>query len=392
MRVLSITHNFPRNQEDYVGSFVLNQYRGLPEDFKVDVVCPQATGLSDDDSFYDIHVHRIKYWFAGGQNFFYGSLTYKVKNPINWLKLFIYMIRCFFYCKKHISQYDLINAHWWLPNGIIAWMLNKTKGIPYVVTSHGTDVSMVRKYKFLRPLALKVLRNAKYTNVVSTFVQGIVDDTLKLDNVYKRSMPFNSELFSYKQVKQEDKIIAFGRLVKRKGFEYLVRGYKEVFEKHKIPLEIYGEGPEYQNLRNLIDELKLQEAVKLRGSIAENKDVPEVIRKAKIFVLPSIVDQRLEVEGLGLVILEAMACGVPVISTNSQGITDIITHKKNGFLVPQKNPKELADAINMLLDSPEIRQKFISEGLKTIENFSIPTVGREFADLFKRAAERNKHG
>jgi glycosyltransferase involved in cell wall biosynthesis len=386
MRVLSITHNFPRNSEDYVGSFVLNQYRGLPEDCRVDVVCPQAVGLPVDDSFYDIHVHRIKYWFSGGQNFFYGSLTYKIKNPINWLKLFIYMAACFFYCRKRISQYDVINAHWWLPNGIIAWILNKTCGIPYVVTSHGTDVSMVRKYKFLRPLALKVLRKAKYTNVVSTFVQGIVDETLKLDNVYKRSMPFNSELFSFKPVEQENKIIAFGRLVKRKGFEYLVMGYKDVFDRHKIPLEIYGEGPEHQNLRNLIDERGLQDAVKLMGRIKENKDVPEVIRRARIFVLPSIVDQRLEVEGLGLVILEAMACGVPVISTNSQGITDIITHDQNGYLVPQKDPEALAEAINKLLESPEIRERYIREGLKTVQKFSIPTVGREFGELFKKAA------
>jgi glycosyltransferase involved in cell wall biosynthesis len=122
------------------------------------------------------------------------------------------------------------------------------------------------------------------------------------------------------------------------------------------------------------------------GRIEKNKDVPDVIRKAKLFVLPSIVDQRLEVEGLGLVLLEAMACGVPIISTNSQGITDVISHDVNGFLVPQKDPKALTEAIEMLLNSPEKRKKYIEEGFKTVEKFSIPTVGREFAGLLRKAA------
>ncbi|HEQ98226.1 MAG TPA: glycosyltransferase family 4 protein [candidate division Zixibacteria bacterium] len=386
MRVLSLTHNFPRFEEDYVGSFVLNQYRGFPSDFEVDVICPQAVDVPKSDEFYGIKVKRIKYWFESGQDFFYGSLTYKIKNPINMLKLFSYIISCFIYCKKHIKEYDVIHAHWWLPNGIIAWLLNSVSGKPYVITSHGTDVSIVRKYKFLKPFAQKILEKAAYTNVVSTFVEGIVDETLDLNNVYRRSMPFNSELFKYKPVEQENKIIGFGRLVKRKGFEYLVQGYREIYDKFGVPLEIYGEGPEKENLIRTAKEYNVEDAVRFMGRIEKNKDVPDVIRKARLFVLPSIVDQRLEVEGLGLVLLEAMACGVPIISTNSQGITDVITHDVNGYLVPQKDSRALTEAIEMLLNSPEKRKKYIEEGFKTVEKFSIPTVGREFAELLKKAA------
>jgi len=101
-----------------------------------------------------------------------------------------------------------------------------------------------------------------------------------------------------------------------------------------------------------------------------------------VFVLPSIIDSGGETEGLGMVILEAMKSGLPVIASSVGGIIEIIKNEENGLLVPPKDPKSIAVAIEKLLSDSELRKKFIENSKKTLEEFLPQTIAHQHLDIY----------
>ena len=129
----------------------------------------------------------------------------------------------------------------------------------------------------------------------------------------------------------------------------LIKSVKEVLKIHdNVKLTIVGTGPLENQIKNLIKELGLERTVKIISNVSDERLV-EFYNSSDIFVLPSIVDSQGNTEGLGVVLLEAMACNVPVIASNIGGIPDIVHDNINGILVPQKDILELSKTINELI-------------------------------------------
>ena len=178
-------------------------------------------------------------------------------------------------------------------------------------------------------------------------------------------------------------ILSVGRLIDWKGTKYLITAMKEIIK--KIPnakLVIGGIGPEKENLEKLTEELKLKNNVIFTGYI-EDIDLLKYYASSDIFVLPSI-NLNGHTETLGVVLLEAMACGTPVIGSNVGGIPDIIKDGYNGFLVSEKSPEDLADKIIELLSNKELAEEFATNGLKTVqEKFSWISVTERFIEVYE---------
>ena len=170
------------------------------------------------------------------------------------------------------------------------------------------------------------------------------------------------------------KIISIGRLHALKGYEYLLKAFKLLRESGiNANLIILGEGPERENLENLARNLGIDSHVILTGF----KENPyKYMKNSDIFVLPSLS------EAFGCAIIEAMACGIPVIATRCSGPVDIITKDVNGLLVPVKDEKALANAIINLIMDKEKAKKLSEEGIKRVKDFDVKKIVNEYEKVF----------
>lgn len=186
-----------------------------------------------------------------------------------------------------------------------------------------------------------------------------------------------SKIPQTKEKRGAGQIVSVGRLSQEKGFSYLVDAFVRV--KEKVPeakLDIIGEGPEREKIELQIAKLNLETSVRLLGSLPHD-EVIRAMRKAELFVLPSVA------EGLGIVFIEAQACGTPVIGTNVGGIPDVIIHEETGLLVPPRDAQALAQAMVMLLENKALAQRLATEAQQQASRFAWPRIVESYDQLYK---------
>jgi glycosyltransferase involved in cell wall biosynthesis len=195
--------------------------------------------------------------------------------------------------------------------------------------------------------------------------------------------PKNEEVFQ---------ILSVGYLIERKGFKYLIKAVKKVLKEYNnVTLKIIGSGPLKNKLQYLITELKLVNQVKLIGNVSDN-ELLHLYNSSDLFILPSITDTQGNTEGLGVVLLEAMACELPVIGSKVGGIPDIIIDNETGLLVNEKDILELSMKIKYLIDNKELRQKLATNGLNRVnKKFSWNQVMNSYLNIYKKTLLTKKN-
>jgi colanic acid/amylovoran biosynthesis glycosyltransferase len=178
-------------------------------------------------------------------------------------------------------------------------------------------------------------------------------------------------------------IMAVGRLIAKKGFADLIRVCRLLRDRGKVfRCEIIGEGPLEQELREQIAQLHLQDCVELPGTKPQH-EIREHLAAASAFVLPSVVDPDGGMDNLPTVIMEAMAAGLPVVSTSVGGIPEMVIPNETGFLVQPGDVAALAGAIERLLDDTGLARRFGERGFqRASELFSIEKNVHELCALF----------
>lgn len=171
-------------------------------------------------------------------------------------------------------------------------------------------------------------------------------------------------------------VIAAGRYVDQKGFDRLISAWQKVASRHPDwVLKIYGDGGGRESLQQQITELGLSENCILEHSVS---DIAVKFQESSIFVLSS------RYEGFGLVIVEAMSCGLPVVSFACHcGPRDIITEGTDGFLVPEGDIDELAEKINLLIEEDHFRRKMGKMARLKAEKYRIEEIGTQWITLFE---------
>jgi glycosyltransferase involved in cell wall biosynthesis len=164
-------------------------------------------------------------------------------------------------------------------------------------------------------------------------------------------------------IPNDEKIILFaGRLVEVKGVEYLILAAADVCKYHPdAKILICGDGPRRKDLEYLAKTKGLTKNVIFPGW-KTREELAALMRRARVFVLPSITTRDGRVEGLGMVLLEAMACGLPVIGTNQGGIPEAVLDGENGFIVPEKHSVGLSEKIRLLLDDRALSTRMGNKG------------------------------
>jgi glycosyltransferase involved in cell wall biosynthesis len=181
----------------------------------------------------------------------------------------------------------------------------------------------------------------------------------------------------------ETVLISVGRLAPEKNWDTLIRAFAKACEKHPdIRLVLIGDGAARQSLETLSSELGIADRVTFTGAVPF-EDIPRYLKAADIFAFASVTETQ------GLVTIEAMAAGLPVVAVEGPGTSDIIEHGKQGFLV-KNDPDALAKGINKLLSDSQRIQRFSKNALKKAKTFDVNELGKQMLSVYEQAIEDKK--
>ena len=266
--------------------------------------------------------------------------------------------------KKIISKEkpDLINAHYASGYGTLGRLSGFNKKLLNVWGSDVYDFPNESKVK--KRIIEKNLKN--YTAIASTSYCMAEETKKYLENKSKEIFitPFgvDTEKFKNLNIEKKENEITIGivkTLTEKYGIEYLIKAIKELenildIENYKkIRLLIYGKGELKNKLEDLTKELQIDDKVIFKGYI-NNEDVPKVLNEMDIFVVPSILNS----ESFGVAAVEAMACEVPVIVSDADGLKEVVVNNETGFVIPKRSPKEIANKIKILIENNDVVKKF----------------------------------
>ena len=272
---------------------------------------------------------------------------------------------------------DIIHGHYLFPAGAAAVEVGKEHGIKTYVTSHGSDMfELYKKQPLMRSTIKKVLRdadgvfvvsNALRHEVIATGVPGISDKTKLCWNSVdiNKFSPKQNDSFK-KENRLEDKpiVLFVGNLIKRKNVESLLEAKKVANSDYY--LVIVGDGPQFKKLTKKVEEDNIRDVI-FTGS---RGDVENIIPSCDVLVLPSFS------ESFGLVLIEALACGKPVIGSNVGGITEIINDDVGLLVDPNKIPS-IASAIDTIVNDEELRLVLSLNARNRAMDFSKVTIPYE---------------
>jgi phosphatidylinositol alpha-1,6-mannosyltransferase len=265
-----------------------------------------------------------------------------------------------------------------LPEGLSAWIAQRTGGPPYVCWTHGEELgfaSTSRELTWLTRLVLRgaraVVANSRHTRTLLTSGWGVPDANVHVvypgvDSERFRPDGDDGGLRSRFASGDEFVLLSIGRLQRRKGHDTIIAALPAVRERiPNVQYLIVGNGPERESLRALADAKRVADRVHFVGAVPE-PDLPKWYRAADLFVLPNRIDGA-DFEGFGIVFLEAAASGLAVIAGRSGGAPEAIEEGVTGCLVGGRDPLELATAIVGLASSPARRAQMGRAGRERVE-------------------------
>lgn len=260
---------------------------------------------------------------------------------------------------------DLIHAHFAI-DGLYALKLAQKKGIPLVITLHGFDVTVSNKDLLASrsPAWINYLlhqhkvksQGDKFICVSDFIARQALQHGFPESKIIQHYIGIDVNKYQ-PRAKEDDQgiILHVARLVEKKGTAVLINAVKQVkLLNPDVKLVIIGEGPLLDGLKAQVTSLGLDQTVTFTGALP-HVDVMAWMRKASMLVLPSITAKTGDAEGLGMVLLEAAVTGVPVIGTQHGGIPEAIIDEQTGFLVKERDDKQLADRISYLSNNENIR-------------------------------------
>ena len=283
---------------------------------------------------------------------------------------------------------DIVHIHLPNPTAVLAYLASGHRG-RLVVTYHSDTVRQKLLGPLFAPFLHQALRRASAIIATSPDYRRTSPVLARyLDRCHVIPYGIAVEQFERSDPAAVDKvrerygerlILSVGRLVYYKGFEYLIRAMQQV----RGRLIIIGDGPLNQKLSQLVAELGLGDKVVLAGEI-QNADVTPYYHAADLFALASVARS----EAFGIVQIEAMAAGIPVVNTSlDSGVPFVSLHNQTGLTVPPENPDALAAAINRLLDDESLRQSLgRAASLRARQEFSLETMTSRVLALYETVA------
>lgn len=367
-KLLVTASTFPRWKDDTEPRFVLDLASHMTDEFDVTVLVPAAPGAKNREVLEGVQVIRYHYFpVHKWETLCYpGAIVPRIKEKKMRILLVPFLfISLYFHLWKILPEYDVVHAHWLIPQGIVQSFFKK----PYIVTGHGGDVVSLNK-GIMRKLKVRCLKKARHVTVVSEYLKGRVQELVPEIEPEVISMGVDTRKFG-RQYRVENyfgqgdkKVVLFvGRLAEKKGVAYLIEAMKQI----DALLVIVGNGPLRKTLEEQAEQVG-KDRIRFLGE-KTHEELKKIYASADIFVAPSVTAKDGDQEGLGLVLLEAMASGLPVVASKSGGITQIIKDGENGLLCEEKCVWQLAENICALLNDECLYKKIAENGNRTVKAY-----------------------
>lgn len=371
-KVLVIGSVYPRFHEDAEVPWLRTSIAHLKKaGLDIQVLAPAYKGLKSHE-IDGVKVNRFRYAPAKWEFLTHeeGAPSKMANKP--WLQLLAipYIISGFFKCIKICRKFkpDIIHAHWPFPHAYIALGAAKLFKIPLVLNFHGAELLLIRKKKWVKPLLKFAIGQAQAVFANSSFTAGKIKALRNVDvewSPYGTTLETGTGNAEPHAINGKFKILFVGRHIERKGIRYLIEAAKYL-PRDQFEIRIVGVGDLTEQLKEL--------AAHVSGNSAEiiftGKLSPEALaseyKTANVFTLPAIVDSKGDTEGLGVVLIEAMELGLPIVASNVGGIPDVVIDGETGILVPEKDPEALANAYKRLAAEPELVKQLLVGSQKRI--------------------------
>jgi len=312
----------------------------------------------------------------------FGDLFFRWKKEIGML-MFLRAIYLAHQLEK--MQIKHIHAHFASGAGTVAYLINKISGISFSITTHAYDIF---KNEISDSNLYKKLAKAEKIRCISQYNKSFLSRKFPdLPEQKFNVIHCGIDVERFKPVpvhnSKQFQLIAIANLVEKKGLIYLLKACKILVNRNiKFVCKIVGDGYERQELEQYIEQNKLGDFVFLTGRCS-NQKINRTINKSKLLILPCIVARDGDRDGIPVTLMEAMASGVPVISTSISGIPELISNRVNGTLIPPANEIQMAGAIEELLSSDLLNSKYATEGRSTIvKYFNAETIASELLDFW----------
>jgi glycosyltransferase involved in cell wall biosynthesis len=280
---------------------------------------------------------------------------------------------------------DHLHAHFASTPALVALYTHRLRGIPYTFTAHAKDIYVTDPEVFRTKLeeARAVITCTQYNRLFLSKQYGPLCDG-KVHSIYHG---LDVAQFDFQLPTRVDSgepmILSVARLVEKKGLSDLIAAADILRRRSRVfHVEIIGSGPQREALKAQVKQLRLTDRVRLPGAQAHDV-VCLAYQRASVFVLPCVIASNGDRDGIPNVLLEAMASGVPVVSTPVSGIPELIESGHDGLLVPPNDPAALADAIDKLLASQEMRESLARAARTKIESsFSLDASAERLLTVF----------
>ena len=366
--LLVLASTYPRWAGDPEPGFVHELARRLVGQFRVVVLCPHAPGAKTGEVLDGVEVIRYRYAPERCERLVNeGGIVANLRRSA-WKYLlvpgFVLAQVCGAWRLIRREKVDVVHAHWLVPQGLIAAVLQCLPGrkVPFLVTSHGADLYALRG-RLLDALKRFVVRKASAVTVVSHPMLaelGAIRAEASKVSVQSMGVDLTTRFSPDARVERSrGEILFVGRLVEKKGLRHLVAAMPLVLGKRPDSyLTIAGFGPEEAMLKHLALRLGVGERVHFLGGVSQD-ELPDLYRRAAVFVAPFVTAASGDQEGLGLVLVEAIGCGCPVVAGDVPAVREVFG-QMGVPCVPADDVGRLASAILAVLGSPEEAHTFAS--------------------------------
>ncbi|RJP44154.1 MAG: glycosyltransferase family 4 protein [Desulfobacteraceae bacterium] len=276
------------------------------------------------------------------------------------------------------KKYDIIHAHFIYPDGILAYIVSKFTGIPYIITSHGSDVPGFNPDRFLllhkisHPVWKMVVRSCSRIICISRFIEKLVKQAMPEARTAIIPNGFFPGRFRTGKPKS-DRILIVTRMFKRKGVQHFFKAIEGLALDHEI--HIVGDGPYRNELQQQAESARI--GAVFHGFINnKSKRFADLMETSKIFVFPS------ESDNFPIVLLEAMDAGMAIITTMDTGCEEVVGN--TALLVRPGNIEELRQALIKYVEAPLLCEQFGAKARRRLdENFSWPTVAKRYINIYE---------
>jgi glycosyltransferase involved in cell wall biosynthesis len=396
LKVCVLGSTYPRSHDDPLVPWLREAVgRMAQRGHQMTVVVPSFKGLPSH-SIDGVPVLRFRYAPRAIE-----SLTHdqgapnKLRNPLYNLLAPPYIASGAAHLSYWMARrgFDVLHVHWPFPHSVLASLAPTRHRMPTVATCHGAELALARRSRIIARTLQRSLLRAHAVSCNSSHTRGEID---RLCGRQAEVIPYGTTVSTggpsrdWSRPADPATLLFSGRLIQRKGVDYLIRALPRVLDRRAVRLFVTGEGDRRREWEALAAKLGVLDKVHFLGFVSTER-LAELYQSCDVYVHPAIFDDANDTEGLGVSLVEALSTQCPVVASEVGGIVDVIKHEATGLLVPEKNGDALAAAILRVLEEPGLARRLGERGREFAQHhFGWGRITDETERLYHHAIEVSK--